>query len=126
MLPTATRSHLIGAGLIIACCATSPASAETLEELDALIDASSDEQSGIAMAREQASRGELLEALATLERVSAENPKSREARLIHAIYLCRIDDKQGGMVELSKLKKKHYGEETLAEARRRCEEAGAP
>ena len=125
MLQTVIRSYLVGSGLVIACCVVSPVYAETLEELDALIDASSDEQSGIAMARQQASRGELLEALATLERVLAENPKSREARLIHAIYLCRVDDKQGGMVELSKLKKKHYGEETLAEARRRCEEAGA-
>ena len=125
MLQTVIRSYLVCSGLVIACCVVSPVYAETLEELDALIDASSDEQSGIAMARQQASRGELLEALATLERVLAENPKSREARLIHAIYLCRVDDKQGGMVELSKLKKKHYGEETLAEARRRCEEAGA-
>ena len=99
---------------------SAPIGAQTLEDLDALSDASSDEATGIQTARDQASRGEYLEALATLERVLAQNPKSREARLIHAIYLCRIDDRQGGLVELDRLKKKHYGKELLEEARAMC------
>ncbi len=99
---------------------SSLAVAQTLEELDAISDASSDETSGIQYARDQASRGEYLEALATLERVLAQNPKSREARLIHAIYLCRVDDRRGGLVEIDKLKKKHYTEELLDEARAMC------
>jgi len=97
------------------------AGAESLAELDALSDQSADEDAGIAFAREQAKRGEYLEALATLERVLATHPKSHEARLIHAVYLCEIDDVQGGLVELGKLKKKTYGKELLAEARAMCE-----
>lgn len=97
-----------------------PLTAQSFEELDALSDASSDEATGIQTARDQASRGEYLEALATLERVLAQHPKSREARLIHAIYLCRIDDRRGGLVEIDKLKKKHYGKELLEEARAMC------
>jgi hypothetical protein len=105
--------------------AWSPASAETLEELDALSDLSADEAAGIAAAREQAGRGSYLEALATLERVLAAHPKSHEARLIHAVYLCEIDDGRGGLVEIEKLKKKHYADGALAEARTRCTRGSA-
>ncbi len=102
-----------------------PAQADTFEVLDALSDASADETTGIALAREQATRGEYLEALATLERVLAENPKSREARLIHALFLCRVDDQQGGLVAIDKLKKKHYGAEVLDQARASCTQGAA-
>jgi uncharacterized protein HemY len=114
------HAHLLAclAGLSVAWAA--PISAETLAELDALSDVATDEAAGIAAAREQAGRGEYLEALATLERVLAVHPKSRDARLIHAIYLCEIDDRRGGLVEIDKLKEKHYGKELLAEARARC------
>lgn len=94
--------------------------AQSIEELDALSDSSNDEAGGIQAARDQAARGEYLEALATLERVLARNPKSREARLIHAIYLCRIDDLRGGLIEIDKLKEKHYGKELLEDARAMC------
>ena len=110
------RACLIGLSLAWA----AQASAETLEELDALSDVTTDEAGGISAAREQAGRGEYLEALATLERVLAVHPKSRDARLIHAIYLCEIDDRRGGLVEIDKLKEKHYGKDLLAEARARC------
>lgn len=119
------RARLLAAALILASPAVFPLSAQTFEQIDALIDASSDEASGLVLAREQASRNEYLEALATLERVLAENPKSREARLMHAVYLCRIGDRQGGLVEIGQLKKKHYGKEVLAEARDRCERGDA-
>ena len=99
-----------------------PLNAETLDELDALSDLSVDEGAGIAAAREQAGRGEYLEALATLERVLAARPQSHEARLIHAVYLCEIDDKRGGLVEIDKLKEKNYGKRLLAEARAMCGE----
>ena len=116
--PAALR--VVGALLALGL-ACPPLGAETLEELDAMSDASTDEAAGIAAAREQAARGEYLEALATLERVLAVHPRSRDARLIHAIYLCEIDDRRGGLVEISKLKEKHYGRQLLAEARARCE-----
>lgn len=105
--------------------AAGPAQADTFEVLDALSDASANETTGIALAREQATRGEYLEALATLERVLAENPKSREARLIHAIFLCRVDDQQGGLVAIDKLKEKHYGADVLDQARASCAQGAA-
>ena len=114
------RRCLVGLALAWATLSCPPSSAETLEELDALSDLSTDEAGGIAAAQEQAGRGEYLEALATLERVLAAHPRSHEARLIHAVYLCEIDDRRGGLVELDKLKGKQVGRELLAEARVRC------
>jgi hypothetical protein len=111
----------VAAVLAWAALSSAPANAETLEELDALSDIATDEAGGIAAAKDQAARGEYLDALATLERVLAVHPKSREARLVHATYLCAIDDRQGGRVELGKHKKKHYGEQVLADARTQCE-----
>ncbi len=125
MLATAIRVSLLALGAMCVSQTASPAMADSFEVLDALSDATADEATGIALARDQADRGEYLEALATLERVLAENPKSREARLIHAIFLCRVDDIQGGLVEIDQLKKKHYGEEVLQQARASCEQGGA-
>lgn len=121
MLPKSSLVRCL-AGMVLACgsLACPPVSAETLEELDTLSDLSADEGAGIAAAKEQAARGEYLEALATLERVLAVHPKSHEARLIHAVYLCEVDDRRGGLVEIDKLKEKHYGERLLAEARAMC------
>jgi hypothetical protein len=39
---------------------------------------------------------------------------------MHALYLCRIDDVQGGLVEISRLKEKHYSKDLLKEARALC------
>jgi hypothetical protein len=126
MLPNSPILRCL-AGMVLACgsLACPPLSAETLEELDALSDLSADEGAGIAAAKEQAGRGEYLEALATLERVLAVHPQSHEARLIHAVYLCEIDDGRGGLVEIEKLKKKHYADGALAEARTRCTRGSA-
>lgn len=118
------RRCLVGVVLTWSAFACVPASAETLAELDTLSDLSANERDGIAAARAQAGRGEYLEALATLERVLAAYPESSEGRLIHAIYLCEIDDKRGGLVEIDKLKEKDYGKQLLAEARARCGNGG--
>src|SRR5688572_6817175 len=69
------RRCLVGMTLAWGSLTCQPLSAETLEELDALSDLSADESAGITAAREQAGRGEYLEALATLERVLAAHPK---------------------------------------------------
>jgi uncharacterized protein HemY len=122
-MPQFPRKFLAWASLACVSLASAPLYAETLQELEALSDLSFDETAGIAAARAQANQGGYLEALATLERVLAVHPKSHEARLIHAIYLCKIDDRRGGLVEISKLKKKHYGKELLAESRAMCEPA---
>lgn len=100
-----------------------PLQAQSFEELDRLSDISLEEESGIAAAREQAGRGELLEALATLERVMAVQPRSANARILHAYYLCAIDDLQGGMVEIDNMDEDEFGENNLAELRQRCPSA---
>jgi len=94
--------------------------AQDFTEIDTLSDIATDEEAGIAEASKQAAAGDLLEALATLERVLAVQPKSQGARLLHAVYLCDIDDKQGGLVALNQLKKKDIGEEALSAAYARC------
>jgi hypothetical protein len=97
-----------------------PASAETLDQLDALADAASDEAGGITLAREQAGRGAYLEALSTLERVLGTFPTSRAALLDHATLLCMIDDRQGGRVELQLLRPRDYDAAALSEAQAFC------
>jgi hypothetical protein len=96
-----------------------PASADTIETLDQLAIETLDEARGIALARQQAERGEWLDALATLERVLAYFPKSAQARLLHAVYLCRVDDRLGAAVEIEALRQRDYSpaqwEEALAE-----------
>jgi len=114
------------AGLILATgfLACAPLGAATIEELDALSDVSDNEAAGIAAAQAQAESGAYLEAIATLERVLAVHPKSAEARLNHAVYLCQIDDKRGGLVEIDKLKDKHYEDGVLDRARAMCGRGG--
>jgi hypothetical protein len=102
-----------------------PLNAQSLEELDRLSDISEDEESGIRAAREQAERGAFLEALATLERVMAVHPRSTNARILHAYYLCAIDDLQGGMVEIDNMDEDDFGRENLAELRQRCATASS-
>jgi hypothetical protein len=120
-------SGLLAAGLF---CAAVPLHAETFEELDALSAATDSEESGIALAQQQAARSEYLEALATLERVLTLFPRSQSALLMHALYLCEVDDRQGGMVELSKLRprdlarRRRDGEAMLENARSRCQSSG--
>lgn len=98
-----------------------PASAETLDQLDALSDVAADEAGGIAFARAQADRGDYLEALSTLERVLASFPTSRAALLDHAATLCMVDDLQGGRVELQLLRERDYDARELSDARAICD-----
>ena len=108
-----------------------PARAQDTAGLDALAAASQAEAEGTALAQAQAARGEWLEALATLDRVLAVNPKSQGSRLLHALYLCEVDDKQGGLLELSRLRprelaqRRRDGEAILANAEARCRAAGS-
>jgi len=125
MAQIAVRAALIATCLSLTNVAFTPVEAQSIEELDGLSDGSVDEKAGIQAARDQASRGEYLEALATLERVLAQHPKSVEGRIIHAVYLCRIDDVQGGLVEISSLKPKEFGKQLLEEAKALCEKGSA-
>ena len=102
---------------------TAPLIAQSLEEIDILVQQTADEERGIAMAREQIERGELLEALATLERVLTVSPESAEARFTHAMLLCWIDDPQGGLVEFERLDEDDYEEGVLEQAITNCASA---
>lgn len=119
MRPRTIRSAIAAIALV----AGSPLIGQTLEELDAIADQSADEQSGIAAAREQIVRGELLEALATLERVLTQFPQSAEARFNHALLLCWIDDPQGAAVEFERLEEDDYAEGALEQAIANCRAA---
>ena len=96
------------AALLAALMLPQPAVAQSLEELDRLVQASVKPADGLALARSQASSGALLDALATLDRVLAVEPKHKQARLLHATLLCRIDDRDGAAVEFSRLRSKDY------------------
>lgn len=120
-LPILPRAKLIAlAAIAMTALAALPAGAATLEQLESMSDLSQDEQSGIAAAQAQQARGEWLEALGTLERVLADNPKSAAARLLHALYLCKVDDRLGGQVELEELRAKDYPEGTYNQVRAEC------
>jgi hypothetical protein len=101
-----------------------PASSQTLEQLDALSDETADEQTGIALARQQAGRGAWLEALATIERVLTRFPGSAEARFDHAMLLCKVGDPQGGLIEFGRLKDKDYPPAALKQAIASCQNVG--
>ena len=117
--------------MLLACAiAASPVVAQTAEdevealgELDALAEIAVEEAAGIQFAQEQAARGEFLEAISTLERVLALHPKSQSARLLHAVYLCRIDDQLGGATEIGKLKKKDFPDDLWTQALTICTSA---
>lgn len=85
-----------------------PAFAQSLEDLDRLAQGSATPADGLALARAQAGAGGLLDALATLDRVLAVDPKHKQAWLLHASLLCRIDDRDGAAVEFARLKSKDY------------------
>ncbi|MCW3835452.1 hypothetical protein ACFQ1E_07070 [Sphingomonas canadensis] len=82
----------------------SPAHAQDgFAELDALADGSTQPDRGVALARQQIGDGDLIGAVATLERVLMDNPGADKAVLLHASLLCRLDDKQGGRAEIAAL-----------------------
>lgn len=107
--------------LAAACLAASPPlAAATLAELEALSDATAEEESGINLAQQQADQGAWLQALATIERVLVAHPKSDTARLLQVFYLCRIDDRPGAEVAYRELQHKRYEKALLADLRTKC------
>ena len=99
--------------------------AETVEELVSLTYPATDANNGLAQAREQIGRGELIEAMATLERLLIYHPGSKEAQLLHASLLCRVDDPEGAGVEFGRLRRKDFRRPQWDEARAPCN-AAAP
>lgn len=97
-----------------------PLAAQDFAELDRLSDASVQEAAGIELARAQAQRGEILEALSTLSRVLAAHPKANAARLLEVYYLCKSDDRLGAIVALGKIKRKAISDEALTMIETEC------
>jgi hypothetical protein len=95
------RTLLVLLGLAAA--ATAPASALAQSDLDALVTASQQVDSGLTLARQQIAGADLLGAAGTLERVLLVHPEAVPPRLLYASLLCRLDDRQGADVELGLL-----------------------
>lgn len=113
--------RFIGAvGAILAAVACVPAFAETPAELDKLVSAAGEPSAAAALARRQIAAGELLDALATLERMILNHPESDEARLLHAGVMCRLDDRTGALIELDALRNRQISESLWVEANAAC------
>lgn len=103
-------------------CSAVTAHAETPAQLDALSRSAQQPGSGLALARKQIRDGDLLGAMATLERVAINAPDNREARLLHAGLLCRLDDRQGSLIEFDSLRGSDFSDSLWAEATGACEQ----
>ena len=102
-MPRVSR-YSLAAVLSLQLFASQPLLAQSVDALDALVQATAKTKDGLTFAQQQIELGDLLVALATLERVLAKEPKNKTARLLHASVLCRVDDPDGAALEFSKLK----------------------
>jgi len=91
-------------GLCVAA-ALSPA-ALAQDDPDALVTASQQVDSGMALAGRQIAATDLPGALGTLERVLFAHPEAVPPRLLYVSLLCRLDDPEGAQVELGLLDRK--------------------
>ncbi len=98
-----------------------PAAAETISELEALSRTSAAPAGGINLAHRQISRGELTDALATLERVLINYPQARDAQLLRASVMCQLDDRAGSTAEFGQLRGRGVPEQALDAAIRECD-----
>jgi Flp pilus assembly protein TadD len=105
---------------LVASVTASPLSAETAGELESASRATDDTATGLSLARNQIESGELLEALATLERIMMNDPEDLEARALHAGLLCRIDDRRGAIMEFDLLRGLDVPQDVSDEARQPC------
>lgn len=96
---------------------------DSASDLDALSRASDDAKTGLALAREQSSGGDLTGAMATLERLLINHPDSNEAQLLHASLLCRLDDRSGAQSEFSALNKRDFRGQAWKDANAPCQDA---
>jgi hypothetical protein len=79
--------------------------------LKALVDESSSADGAIALARRQASSGDITGAAATLERALLADPNANDVRIWYAGFLCQLDDPQGARIEVANLDKQNFGED---------------
>jgi hypothetical protein len=96
-----------------------PGDAAALAELDPLTDAV-DPGSGMTQARQQIGDGDLVGAVATLERVLMFYPEADPALVLHASLLCRLDDRDGARAELGELRGRTIPNQAWAEVTAAC------
>lgn len=96
------------------------AAAQTVADLDSLSRAAEQPATGLTLARSQISDGALLDAMSTLERVILNTPDNDEARLLHASLLCRLDDREGSLVEFDALRGRNFPPALWSEATAPC------
>ena len=89
-------------------------------DLDALVEASQQAASGMALARRQIGENDLIAAMATLERVLLADPEADEARLLYASLMCRLDDPAGARVEIRLLRGQEVPDSAWAEVTSAC------
>lgn len=104
--------------------AGSPALADPVAELEALSRGTDTAASGLALARKQAAGGDLPGAMATLERVLINHPQVDEALLLHASLLCRLDDREGALIELDELRGEQFPDKIWTDATAPCTATG--
>jgi hypothetical protein len=88
--------------------------------LDAISYATDRPETGIALANDQINAGDLVDGLATLERVLLNHPDSISARVFRASLMCRLDDPQGAMLEFQELRARGVTDAALQEASKPC------
>ena len=88
--------------------------------LDQLVERSSNVNSAIELAREQAAAGDLLGAATTYERVLIADENADEARLAYAAILCRLDDRRSAELELALLSGRGGSQAALDEVEKAC------
>ncbi|MGE3692614.1 MAG: hypothetical protein AB7F98_14670 [Novosphingobium sp.] len=118
------KQRILSALAAFAALAGAPAASETVERIDWLSMMTDRGPWGVQLAREQMAQGQLLEAMATLERVLAASPDEGEAHLLHASLLCRVDDPEGAAMEFDMLHKLDFPADKWAEANAACSEHG--
>lgn len=121
------RAFSVLGSVLVSACLDMPAAAQSIEAIDQLVQISVKPKDGLSQARAQVSAGSWLDALATLERVLASAPNDKQARLLHASILCRIDDPDGAKVEFAQLRSGDYKKAEWAAAVAPCNaQTGAP
>ncbi len=97
-----------------------PQVSDKAAELDGLIDASAQLGSGMDLVRSQIAAGNLVEAAASLERISMQYPGASEVGFLHAALLCRLDDVDGGRLEILQMGERPDAAEALRGAQSAC------